>query len=412
MIALLLAMTWASAQENEVSTDAPWWFSCAEYTALEGLPSNDIRDRAIRDNAQLYGVVETAEMDLFPVIDAGDIDDSRVAFEVGMRSLWTAERVPSFQVNNCSQPAHGSVDVFTSSFGIGFRAGPIGAFYATSISGTMQTTNPLARATLTYFGSGFGMLYAPIAPFVGSGGNDRFRMDWLAGLQAKPGPLTARIGYLGSKGLYTNIDEEFSSVYLRWALQPVAQGTKLPYIISGLDRAPLPKDIREVAGSTRIFGRRLKWYVPVPRPEAPPPDEQNRNDTDINFTSGHIEQYDIVGLFDVKASWAFEPESVLHEALFSVHTPYYQSIDIADAGDFGALTGRIQVGVTHMPAAWYYGVGESTRPTFALDAGWGNPMAGSFALVRLRYNHADVLDVFPYAINAMSIQFEFGILAI
>ena len=415
MTALLLALGLAGTAQAQ---DGPWWTRCNEYTALEGLPSGAIRDRALADNAQLFGVVETASADLFPLLDAGDDDDTRAAFEIGMRSLYGAEHVPaSVQGVDCG-PALAPVDIYTSSFGVGVRAGRVGAFYATSVQGGMTTMNPVVRGFGTWLGSSLGMLYAPVAPVVGAGGNDRFRWDWMAGVQARPGTLTARVGWIGSKGLYTNVDERFTRLFLRSAIRPFADEAReqstavalLPYVKGGVDRLPLPDDVRAAVGSTRLYGRKLAWYT---RPAPPPPEVEDgdpREAVELNMTSGHIEQYDIRGLFDLRASWTLQPQSQLHEAIFAVHTPFYGTPE--EAGDPGALVARVEVGATQVPAAWYYGVSPGMKPTLAVDAGWGNPHTGSFARVKARMNHADVLDVFPYAVGALSLHLEFGILAI
>ena len=64
-----------------------------------------------------------------------------------------------------------------------------------------------------------------------------------------------------------------------------------------------------------------------------------------------------------------------------------------------------------MPASWYYGVEPGMKTMFALDGGFGDARAGTFGLVRLRMNDVEVLDLFPYAVDALSIQFEFGIIS-
>lgn len=414
--ALLLVASSVWAQEG------PWWMRCSTYTELEGLPSNAIRDRALRDNVQLYGVLETAEQDLFPLLGAGDPDDPRAVVEFGMRSLWGAERLPALEVrgSDCG-PAHAPVDVYTSSFGLGFRAGPVGLYYATVVQGRMVTVNPAIRAYGTWQGSAFGMLYAPVAPFVGSGGTNTLRWDWLLGAEVHPGSMTARVGYLGSKGIYTNVDERWTALFLKNAIRPVVQEvraeaaelqethTLLPYLAAGVDRLPLPADARAVTGSTRLFGRKLTWYTrPPPPPEEVNPDEDPRESVDIDLWSGHLEQYDIAGLVDVRAAWTIRPQSQLHELVVAIHTPYWQSPELGDAWE--GMTARLQVGATQVPAAWYYGVKPGMKPTLGLDVGWGTPDLGKFGLLKVRMNHVDVLDLFPYAVGALSIQAEFGLM--
>jgi len=417
MTGLLLA--WALGVAS--AQDRPWWTRCNEYTELDALPSTSLRDQALEDNAQLYGVVQTTEADLFPLLDSGEPDDTRVAFEIGMRTLWGAEQLPSLSVQGegCG-PAHAPLDVFTSSFGVGARTGPVGWFYATNVQGRMTSMNPLVRGFGSWMGSSLGLLYAPVAPFVGSGGNDQLRWSWMLGAQVRPGTMTARVGWMGRDGLYTNVDERWTSLFLRSTLRPflveAAESdhptvSRLPYLASGVDRLPLPDDLREAFGSTRLFGRRITWYTQLP----PPVDEQTtggdpREAVDLHLTSGHVEQYDIVGLFDVRGSWTVQPVSQLHELVAAVHTPYYSSPELG-SGDPG-LALRLQVGATQVPAAWYYGVSPGMKPTFAVDAGWGNPKTGQFGRLRLRHNHADVLDLFPYAVGAVSMHLEVGFLAL
>lgn len=399
MTLLLLLAGLAAAQDDS----GPWWLGCVEYDPIEGLPSATTRLEAQRTNTQLFGVVETAQTDLFPLIDGGEPEDSRTAFILSMRSVHRAVRQPALARGSCDAML-APVDLFASSFGFGFRKGMFGAFYATNITGTLQTGNPVARVGGTYLLGTAGIVYAPVAPFVGAGEAMGMRWDWVAGVQVRPGTVTARFGYIGTKGLYTNLDERTTALFLRSAVRGFDL-QRLPYLASGIDRLPLPKDLQERIGSTRLFGRSMDWYTAP----APPPDAPEREDVfDVKLWTGHIEQYDIhEGRLDVRVAWTLRPEVLLHEAVVAYHSPYFRRLDVEELQG-GDLLYRVQAGVVQMPGSWAYGIAPGIRPMFAVEVGGQANEYSAFTTIAVRYNHADTLDIFPYAVGGVSIHVQTG----
>lgn len=189
-------------------------------------------------------------------------------------------------------------------------------------------------------------LYAMAAPAIGPqqfGENQTTTfLDWVAGVQVSPYSVDLRVGYLGSRGLYTNLSERRSKLFARAALQ--ANWSHLPYLMGGLDELPFSDEIKGRIGRTWVFGRRLEWWTAEQQAEAAASSPEDIRD--IALTTGHIEQYWIKDRFDVKVAWSVQPTITLHQLTGAIRTDGYG--EDPDSGRASAQ-GRLEAGLVTLP---------------------------------------------------------------
>lgn len=256
--------------------------------------------------------------------------------------------------------------------------------------------------------------YALAAPFLPAGetGGQRFNLvwDWVGGITLSPGTVDLRAGYVGSQGCYTNVDERTSALFRRSILQaprtPQAIAA-LPYLAVGVQRLPWPEDLETRIGRTRIFGRQLRWYTLEPRTEPAPDDADTGTGGGFDLRTVHVDQMGLfAGLVDLRFTAAARPSPLVHEALLGIHTRGYDGFEASErTGGAGLWLGMVQ-----MPAARHYHVAPGPKPTLVVDV--GAPIgdkyeARGYGHIGLRINHADLLDIHPYAVGAPQLFIEY-----
>ncbi|MFT4622651.1 MAG: hypothetical protein ACI8PZ_001307 [Myxococcota bacterium] len=424
------------------------WFENAFYgiqcdlETVKGTPSEVLVQQALVTNAATYGAAQFADEILLPNVSrmARESYDGKAAIGViRADSIFGIENIPARGCGNRGGMVNAPVDLMTNRLGLAWQGKYIGVFYAVTVNGYGIHPLQISRATAPYmlFVTNFG--YGALAPLLPAGTDvgERFTMtwDWIGGLVFAPGGLDVRLGYVGSKGFYSNVDEEKTSIFLRSVLQAsplTGKLNNLPYLMTGLDQLPIGEDAMEKVGRTRIYGRRLRWYTipgaPLDQlvsgttststgstPTIPTTGTTGTSaagdggggvrDAHFDLYTFHIEQIGLAnGWLDLKLIGASRPAPLMHEASVGVHSPGY---DTYRPGEMDEAGFGVWVGVVTMPPAWHYGSAPGPKPTLVIDAGGPLSTTAGYIHGGVRMNQTEVLDIHPYAINAVSVFLEY-----
>jgi len=324
MIAAILTIALAGAQEfnYDVDGDAN---DCQNNAPIAGTAGWRNAQAAISTNAQTFGAAQFAERNIFPQLAAGD-SESAGAGALEESFIFGAARVPSMELGypfmGCPTDLRIStraLDLGAASFGLGGRYKRVGFFYAASMaySGT-AFHNPFTRSMLTMGYLMYGIVGAAFAPLVQvdeSQGLATYVTDYIVGLNVDAEVADVNVGYVGSRGFYSEIEEKRAGLFLATLFQD--NFSALPYLrggLSGLDTA---------AGLSSLYVRKLPFTslagtdVDGTRGESTGASEE--------FLTSHVKQRDLFGFLDLEAAYAFRPTPLLHEAQVGFHNPDYHS---------------------------------------------------------------------------------------
>jgi hypothetical protein len=427
LVLLLLGLA-GTARAQEVLPDGlllDYLFStrCA-VAAAPGTPSITLVQEAQQTNAATYGALQFANDTLIPRVQAAsdeEWDGEAIVFALRADNLFGVATVPAMTVpsditSDCkaSDWVAAPADLMTNRLGFARQWKNGGFFYAVSVNGYGLHTSQDTRFGAPYMLMAVNMAYAFGAPLLPAGTRvgQRFTLtwDWVGGARFTPGSLDLRAGYLGSQGFYSNIAEQRSSLFVGSAFTALPKdlsSASLPWVLAGLTRVPLPDELVEKIGRTRTFARRLRWVSPVSTAgvaNAAAAEALRAAAPSLDVWTGHIEQ---VGLMedhlDVRVVGGLAPTPFLHEASVG-----WRSDGLTPESEFEDDFGwGISAGVVTMPAAAFYGI--QPGPKLALSATIGGEASGGGSLMGgLRLNQTELLDVHPYAVNAVSVFIDWS----
>ncbi len=151
-------------------------------------------------------------------------------------------------------------------------------------------------------------------------------------------------------------------------------------------------------GRTSLFGRSVQLAAPRSLDDLDNAVSDSFNS--IGLTTGHFEQRDIAGMFDVRFAYALAPEPFVHELRVGFHGP--------EAGDPGSLIDnplnlfRANLGLVELPPLPFYGVQGGRAWSFDVRIGSPN------VYIAVERNTPELLVIFPYAYDATSFQLKFS----
>jgi hypothetical protein len=409
MIALALALPLALAQSDPNWFEGLFFGIQCSVDPYEGTPSGAMVARALETNAAPYGVTQLANDLLLPTVGrlAGEEGGKATVAAIRVDNLFSVAQVPTAVGGGCGRNplAYAPVDLMTNRLGLAHQGRVAGVFYAVSVNGYGVHPLQVTRFTAPYMLFAVNSAYALGAPLLPAGTTpgERFTLtwDWVGGVVLSPASLDLRLGYVGSTGLYTNLDEHRSSVFLRSVLRAAREGQgSLPFFTAGLQQLPLPESTREQIGRTALFARKLRW---ANLPSTAPAEQADPASEGFDLWTAHVEQVGLAeGRFDLHFTAAARPAPLLHEAAAGWHSPGYDPArPQATEGGFG-----LWAGVVTLPAARHYGVAPGLKPTVVFDVGGRLDDEGSFFHGGLKVNAPETLDVHPYAVNAVSVFLE------
>ena len=419
MIALLAPL--ALAQDPNlppISEEIP--FGC-EPSPLPGTAQLAVVQQSRQTNAQLYSAAVFAERVIFPRMEKRDDREGFPVWATEMAVLNGVSFVPSRE-SGCEESGYEHinhrVDLFGSSTGLGFSVGPVDIFYAGSLTGHMYARR-VASGFVPY-GYGLGtalggpLVTVPMTYMDRSTETSSITGDYMVGASVDVfGQGAARVAWVGSNGLYTNITGSKVRLFAAAALEELSE---LEYFRGGLERQLIGEGIGYT--STYFRNQELSAVTELEESDTEEPIEavQSRS-----FKTGHFAQEGLFGVLDVHFAYALEPDLFVHDVRLGLHTRSYDLgqrvlsegeglYDFQDAigGGLRGMPISIKVGQTRLPALPYWGVPGGEKIAVELDAFMLFPTGDSSGVV-IRYafkvNDPDTLSSFPYAQDALSHYF-------
>ncbi len=390
MLALLTLLGAAWAQDGGTGCGIVTVFPSAQRDLLVG--------QAATDNTNLYGAVGTAERKVLPAMHAHE-GLGIMVFE--QHVLAGALHVAAEGGGDCPNSVIRSpVDLTASNWALAWSGEDFGVFYNASVTGAYAAGSGAHRGMVGTVATVSSIYYGLVAPFFPAGSRESddgvVTWDWIAGVEATPGTLAIRAGYVGSQGAYFQAAESRTGAFFGAAAN---QGfAAVPYLRGGVEHLVIP-DWADTVGRSSLFGRKLV----LPGVVGASPDQ-----TESDFLTGHVAQEGIYRYVDVWATYAVRPTPFFHELRVGGHTANYLGIDEDDEG-WGV---RGTAGFVTMPTRIDLDVEGGRRFSGSIEANYQLPGRNEYGLVEmsLRYNDPQVLALFPYAEDALDIYFslQFG----
>jgi len=385
MIGLLLALA-AHASGPVVACDI--------FDPIGGTAGHDNALHATRTNASTYSAGTFARRRLRGLSVAAF--DQHVVAGVTRVPSWCRDSEGRIAQEMYLQP----VDLSAANLGLGgvlFRDGPLNSrfkvFYAASV--TQTTTMPRAVMWTAPIFSLYTLAFAPVVGRSHTGtGVDAYTVDWIGGAYFGSDVISVQAGYTGGQGLYLDVTQEKIALFVNTLFDDGLSLEDANYLMTGIQGFDPAKEniLPEEVGVTSAFYRR-KTLIDSVEPDLV---EQLR--------TGHLQQEDLGGLVDLRAAWQFGDQARLHEASIAVHTrQYIKRLDRDPDEPQLYLRG----GIVNLPDLPTMGVNGGIRPTVHADF-----KAYSFGDVKgdvrvsVRVNDPELLVIFPYAYNAVGLNFE------
>ncbi len=371
---------------------------------------------ALRTNAQTYSAAAYAENNILP--NAPNESKGKAAFE--FFSMFKAAEIATYESKattdkgtNCPAEYGVSlrpVDLQAMAMGVSFQKGAWGGFYAASVAyGNPSLPNQYVRGMLAFAQPIYATYTLIAAPLARNGystqqGASAFALDWVAGATYNSSLMGFRVGYAGSRGLYAGVTESKLGVFASGVLgRGENDATQLGFFRLGLDRAELDK-VKKGLGLTSLFVRDIPFGLdPADQGSADLVPDQAR------LRTTHFAQQNIGGVFDVAATWATRPTSQLYDAHVAYHSQdYVQTRRLKKKVQQGTIW-SIQGGLVSLPGQATLGLEGGTYFSGRLDVGAaGGSQEGRFrGGGSLLLNDAEVLALYPYAVNAVTFRIGF-----
>jgi hypothetical protein len=290
------------------------------YVPLAGSAGEAVTQQALQGFSRLYGATGAAEREVLPTLRLGKPEDTVGLVHMRWTSVFGAARyllVPEQAAANCAPLVRSDYDLHAGTFGLAFRTGPVSVFYLTStIVGTQGGLGRVVMPMFAWIPPGY---YWFAAPFTGPWEYENRGLsisgDFIAGAQLGVFDTNLAVGYIGTKGLYTNLSQEKIRAFATAAL--AREFSELAYLKGGLDRL---KTVQE--GLTSVYARKVV-FSPPPIPTA---DGFELPDVDgTPLWTGHLEHANIAKLVSVKSAVAVSPSVFLHDLRASIHTDEFYS---------------------------------------------------------------------------------------
>ena len=403
---------------------------------------------ALRTTAQTYSATSYAEKHLLPRVP---VKEEGGAFAMEFFQMIKAAEIATFEqksinyANGLGDPdltcppnyrvSVRPVDLQAMAMGGAYKNNNFSVFYAASVAyGNPAMPNNAVRGMLLFGQPMYAMTTLAVAPLMRNGfttqqGASAFALDWVAGATYSVPAASLRASYAGSRGLYAGAAENKIGLFASGLLGGQDRGEgALGYLKAGLDRFDW-KPVSERIGLTSAYLRDLPYGVEVAETVE---DDGGLLSSVGRLRTGHLEQDNIGGVFDVGGTWAAKPVSSLYDATVAVHSPGYTPK--RDVGGSGKGKGKGK-GKNHKTGGggggggapqdgfvWYAGGGVVDLPaqaTLGIEGGraftarlegamlFGDPHGGAHGRgsMALLLNDPEVLALYPYAIDSVTFRY-------
>jgi hypothetical protein len=364
-------------------------------------------------NARVYGAVGSLERNILPNL----VHDGQLVARFEVNQLWAATRLPGYCIGNSgfynckNQVILGDVDLFSSSLGIGYKVGAVSFFYSAGVTGS-ATFDTSAERYLAYNGIAptYGLVYSLLAPALGTSNDPSIgsvQRDWIGGVEADAQVAKIRVGYLGSKGLFTNVTQDKLRLFLSSLLTEELK--ELTYLKAGLDRLALLKEL----GETSLYLRKLAIPSPQTAATGVSDDFRAKERDAIDFLTTHFQQYSIAEHIDASVAAAFRPSAFLHELSVGYHNANFFVPAGATQEDSQRIGEgyRFSMGYVRLPSLPAMGADGGGKLTLSVElkTTWGGNVEGIPMKIIIRRNDPEILSTFPFARDAWNIYWALGV---
>lgn len=420
--ALLLALSAPAAAEDDSILRTEGTDCDQNAIPIAGSSGFENARHALRTTAQTYSAAAYAERHLFP---SGEAEEKGGAFSYEFFSMIGAAHIPTYEENakgstNCPSNYAVSlrpVDLQAVAMGFAFHKGAFGGFYAASAAyGNPAMPNNAVRGMLLGAQPIYAAMVLGFAPLARNGlatqqGASAFNMDWVAGATYTSEVIGVRAGYAGSRGFYANLAENKLGLFASGMLGGEDRGEGLlGYVRAGLDRARLGQLIKG-AGLSSLYLRDLPFGVP---PAGAAAEDAGAFGGSGRLRTWHLEQANIARKVDVAAALATAPVSTLYTATLGFHSDNYVPRRDAHGAEDG-VQWNLRGGMVTVPGQAALGLEGGRYASARVDVGGqftdGGGKNGGGAQFRgggaLLLNDPELLALYPYAVNSVTLRFYF-----
>lgn len=367
---------------------------------------------AFRTTGQTYSATSYAERNLFKH-SADDEVQGDASYD--FFQMIKAATVPTMETRAGTEPlcpagyavAMRPVDVQAVAFGVSFHKGAWGGFYASSVAyGNTAMPNNAVRGMLLFAQPIYAATTLMLAPLARNGlstqeGASSFALDWVAGATYTHRLFGLRAGYAGSRGFYANLVDTRAGFFFSGLLGGADRaGGLFSYMKLGVDRLRANKLVKG-AGLSTLYFRDLPYGL-QPSPAAP---------ADALAEGGrlqtvHLAQQNIAGVVDLEAAYGIRPTGFLQQAILGVHSPHYV-VGRKGRGPETGFVWNVRGGLVNIPAQAVYGLEGGQAASFKTELGAAFDTGGEEggrAVGALLVNDPELLALYPYAVNAVTVR--------
>jgi hypothetical protein len=358
---------------------------------------------AIRINATTYSAGEFARRRL----------RGRNYFAWDMHLVAGAARVPTLctgQGRYAGEMYEQPLDLGATNLGLDaplLHDGPLNSslevFYAASV-----TQSAMGSRALSWSLPLLNLYPAVAAPAIGTYNDGRglftYAVDWIGGAYLKSDVVSVQAGYTGSRGLYLDITQDKAALFVNGILADGLQWSDASYLMLGvLQFDPLKVGLdQDKVGMSSLFYRDLPSGGSAVAPE---PRAGIVERTSERLRTGHVRQEDIARLLDVRAAWEFSERFRVRELAVGLHTQDWHRRE--KSRSYQDEAGSVRVGFVNLPDQPLLGLKGGVRPTIRADYLQQVGSEDTFGLrLSARMNDPDLLDLYPFAYNALGVNLE------
>ena len=399
MIALLVA---------SVASAGNVWTPCERYAPIGGTAGFDNALAAVRTNAQTYGAGAFAR-DRLKWRNVAVIDFHIVAGAAQVPTL-----CDDIEGRNAQSIYRQPLDVAATNLGLALpllKDGPLNSrfrfFYASSV-----TQSAIGVRAGSWSLPLMNLYPAAFAPVVGRSSTGRsiqaYAVDWIGGAYFGSDVVSVQAGYTGTRGLYLDVTQEKLALFANTVLSDGVRFDNASYLLAGLQQLDLLELGASEGGIASKVGVMSLFYRDLPQGEAAAeevPAQQDRPGVIDRLKTGHLRQEDMLDRFDFRAAWQLGGQSRLRELAVAIHSEDWHERRGRKLPDSEAIF-YVRAGLVNLPDQPTFGVQGGVRPTLRADVAYKQDGAVLGVRASARMNDPDLLDLYPFAYNALGINVE------
>jgi hypothetical protein len=379
--------------------------ACDVYAPIAGTAGFSNGLAAIRTQAATYGAGEFARRRLRGLTFYAW--DMHVVVGAAQVPAICSDTVGKYAGKVYSQP----LDMGATNLGLNLPLlddGPFNSrahvFYASSV-----TQSNMSDRAASWSLPLFNLYPATFAPLVGRTSMGRglsvYALDWIGGAYLKSDIVSVQAGYTGTRGLYFDVTQEKVALFVNTVVSDGIQLSDAAYLMGGV-QAFDPSQLG--LGSDKV-GTSSLFYRDLDQSDGPQETEEVEEVPEVRraknrLKTTHIRQEDMFRMLDVRATWQFGPQARLRELAAAIHSDNWYTREGEERDE--DKTWYLRAGLLDMPDEPLLGVKGGLRPTLRGDYEHKVGSEGFGLRMSLRMNDPDLLDLYPFAYNALGFNFE------